>query len=346
MESSRKLTYNLAHRRVQPRQMAHIIAGHQQKVIRQKLHAPHIVQRFHAVHLGALVVIEVHPILLGRRVHRFHVQPGHVHHLLHHVHLAVQPLRDPVEGGHMPFAATDQQMAAVFRVSHAIRPEVQLQIEMLGLGGDVDVVDDLLLRVLGRADALFGLDVAVLLVQQQLCAGRLFGGELVVDVLAPVFVLEVIGFDASAGYFVAACKRNAVNGRNKSELVQHHSEKNFNCFLLPLTSMPFHSRRVDFQLHFLVVASHGSLEAIAFVESICALLEPVASVVAKLAMEAAGPRVHLYHLTIETVRVGLDRWLTVTAASPEISGWRLFHGLHLFGTHFFPAYRLVRLVFF
>lgn len=75
---------------------------------------------------------------------------------------------------------------------------------MLGLGRDIDVVDDLLLRILGGADALFGLDVAVLLVQQQLRAGGLFGGELVVNVLAPEFVFEVIGFDTSAGYFVTA----------------------------------------------------------------------------------------------------------------------------------------------
>lgn len=102
--------------------------------------------------------------------------------------------------------------------------------------------------------------------------------------------------------------------------------------------MPLQSFRIDFQLHFLVVASHGSLEAIAFVESICARLEPVASVVAELALAIEPrPRVNLYHLTIETVRVGLDRWLTLTAAGPEISGWPLFHGLFLVGTHFFPG---------
>ena len=118
----------------------------EEKVIGQEFEASDSVEHLEAVELNALVVVYVGPLTLRDRVHGLNVQPLDVVDGLHHVDLAVQLLRLPVEGGHMSARAPEQQVPACARVVEAIRAEVvQVQIEVLLRAEYVHLFDDVVL---------------------------------------------------------------------------------------------------------------------------------------------------------------------------------------------------------
>ena len=82
----------------------------------QELQLEDVVQSLQAMQLDALIVVDVRPFLLSHGEHVFRVQPLNGVHRLHDVNLALQLLFDPIEGGNVTTATTNQKMTAVTRV--------------------------------------------------------------------------------------------------------------------------------------------------------------------------------------------------------------------------------------
>ena len=112
-QPSVRLLYDLAHRDVEPGQVARLVGPGQQEMVGKVFQVGDVVHLLDAVDLDALVVVHVSPLFLGDREEVLGVEPADSVHRLHGIDLAHQGLRVPVEGGQVALPPPEQQVFSI-----------------------------------------------------------------------------------------------------------------------------------------------------------------------------------------------------------------------------------------